>query len=90
MTKAAVVLLLVMLVSLQYKLWFKEDGLRGVRQMRSIVTLQQQELIALTERNEKLSANVQLIKSDPSIIEEYVRVNFSMVRPGETYYRIIE
>lgn len=78
------------LLLLQYKLWFKDDGVLGVIKMQRLVNAQQQELYSLQERNIKLSESVQLIKQDHQAIEEHVRVTFGMVKPGETYYRVIE
>ena len=51
---------------------------------------QQKENLRLSERNEVLSAEVQDLKSGLDALEEKARSEMGMVKPGETFFQIIE
>ena len=51
---------------------------------------QQAENLKLRQRNEALAAEVQDLKSGEAAVEERARSELGMVKPGETFYRVIE
>lgn len=83
-------ILLVMLVGLQYRLWFGEANLRQVWQLEEQILEQQQVNQQLTERNKRLEAEVQDLKQGLSALEERARSEMGMIREGETFYQLIE
>ena len=83
-------LLLLLLVSLQYKLWLGEGGLRELWTLREAVARQAAENARLAARNQALAAEVQDLRDGQAAIEERARSTLGMIREGETFYRIVE
>lgn len=90
MQKLSIIFLLTLLVILQYKLWFKIDGISGVIQIKNEIKKQEDNLLILKLNNIELLENIKDLKQNQNIIEEHVRVTFGMIKKDETYYRIIE
>ncbi|MFA5684084.1 MAG: cell division protein FtsB [Lysobacteraceae bacterium] len=82
--------LLAALIALQAKLWFGAGGHGEVEALKTAVARQEAENAALRQRNAALAAEVEDLKSGRSAIEERARSELGMIRPGETYYRIID
>lgn len=83
-------LLALLLALLQYKLWFGNGGQREVGALHAQVAQQQAENLKLQQRNEALKAEVEDLKSGEAAVEERARSELGMVKPGETFYRVIE
>jgi cell division protein FtsB len=83
-------LLVLLLASLQYRLWFGNGGQRAVEALRTRVAKQEAENLRLQQRNEALKAEVEDLKSGEAAVEERARSELGMVKPGETFYRVIE
>ncbi|MDC9725739.1 MAG: cell division protein FtsB [Gammaproteobacteria bacterium] len=88
--KPIMILLLVLLLLLQYRLWFSHDGLPSVLHLHRAVELQRQDNAVLEERNQVLTAEVQDLKSDLDALEERARSELGMIKPGETFFQILE
>lgn len=84
------ILLIVILLLLQYRLWFSHDGLPSVLHIHRAVSLQQQENDILSERNKVLAAEVHDLKSGLDALEERARSELGMIKPGETFFQIID
>ncbi len=83
-------LLVIMLLVLQYQLWFDENGVRQTWQLRKELQRQQEENARLAERNAALAAEVDDLKSGLSAIEERARAELGMIREGETFYQVVD
>ena len=83
-------LLTVVLVLLQYRLWFSHDGLPSLLRLHHAVEKQKQDNTGLEERNQVLAAEVQDLKSGLDALEERARSELGMVKPGETFFHVIE
>ena len=79
-----------MLAALQAKLWFGSGGLPDARELRQTVQQQRAENARLQQRNDALSAEVEDLKSGEAAVEERARSELGMVKPGETFYRVVE
>ena len=88
--KKLVILLLILLVYLQYKLWFGEGSLQDVWELHREVEFQRQENIELRERNAALEAEVRDLRQGLDAIEEHAREDLGMVKEGETFYQVVE
>ncbi len=88
--KAVMILLTVILVLLQYRLWFTHDGLPAVLYLHRQVEIQRQDNDVLEERNKMLAADVHDLKSGLDALEERARNDMGMIKPGETFLQIIE
>lgn len=75
-------------VALQYRLWISEDGWREVWGLREAVRLQESENQQLRERNQRLQAEVEDLKSGLDAAEEIARTDLGMIGPDETLYQI--
>jgi cell division protein FtsB len=88
--KSLVIILAVLFLGLQYKLWLEPDGLTEVEKLQKKITAQIQENNQLKQRNAALLAEVKDLKSGQAAIEEHARNDLGMVKPGEVYYQIIQ
>ena len=86
----ALIALAGLLLGLQAKLWWGEGGLREARALRVKVEAQRAENARLQQRNDALAAEVEDLKSGEAAVEERARSELGMVKPGETFYRVVE
>jgi cell division protein FtsB len=83
-------ILIAVLVLLQIKLWVGSGGWREVEQLEQSVTQQSRENAELEQRNAALTAEVADLKEGRAAVEERARAELGMVKPGETFYRVVE
>ena len=88
--RAVLVLLIGVLLYMQYTLWFGKGGIRDVQMMRTQIDQQNQEIAALKERNQSLSAEVLDLKEGLEAIEERARSEMGMIKQDEVFYQVIE
>jgi len=88
--KATMILLAILLILLQYRLWFSHDGLPSLIKLHHTVAVQQQDNAVLQERNDVLKAEVKDLKSGLDAMEERARSELGMVKEDETFFQIIE
>ena len=81
---------LALLAWLQYRLWFGEGGAAATASLQNKVDRQGEENRGLQQRNEQLAAEVENLKSGESAAEERARSELGMIKPGETFYRVVE
>ncbi|GAB4359397.1 MAG: hypothetical protein Kow006_28480 [Gammaproteobacteria bacterium] len=89
-TRTLVIVLVVILLWLQYRLWVGDGSLAEVWQLRREIATQQAENRRLRERNRVLEAEVQDLKQGYKAIEERARSELGMIRENETFYQIVE
>jgi cell division protein FtsB len=82
--------LLALLAALQAKLWLGAGGLPDARALEQTVRQQRAENARLQQRNDALAAEVEDLKSGEAAVEERARAELGMVKPGETFYRVVE
>lgn len=85
--------LLALLGWLQYRLWFGVGGQREVGALAEQVEKQKAANAELQERNDALAAEVRDLKEPASggaAIEERARDEFGLIKPGETFYRVVD
>lgn len=88
--KVLFVLLILMLAVLQYKLWFDTGSVRDAWRLQTAVTQQKKRNMTLRQRNSNLEAEIVDLKNGTESVEERAREQLGMVKPGETYYRVVE
>ena len=88
--RVLLLLLALLLAGLQYMLWLGNGGQREVAAVRQQVATQQAENLRLQERNDALAAEVEDLKSGEAAVEERARSELGMVKPGETFYRVVD
>lgn len=82
--------LIVILLLLQYRLWFSHDGLPSVLYLHRQVEIQRQDNGVLEQRNQLLAADVHDLKSGMDALEERARNDMGMIKSQETFFQIIE
>ncbi len=84
--RAALLVLTVMLVLLQFKLWVSDDGFSEVLRLKEQVAFQAEENTRLAERNKRLDAEVDDLRQGFSALEERARSDLGLIAPKETFY----
>jgi cell division protein FtsB len=82
--------LILLLVVLQLKLWTGQGNWRQVEALRAQVAAQKKENDELLRRNQALAAEVKDLKSGVDAVEERARNEMGMIKPGETFYRVVD
>ena len=82
------VVLAVVLVLLQARLWLSNGGLREVWRLEVEVTRRIEDVSRLTARNSALEAEVRDLRSGLAAAEERARTELGMIHAGETFYQI--
>ena len=75
---------------LQYRLWFGKGGRNEVDALQQQVAQQAYANSGLKQRNDVLAAEVKDLKSGEAAIEERARSELGMIKPGETFYRVVD
>ena len=88
--KSLIVVLLILLLGLQYRLWFADGGLVEVQRLEQRIARQQAENQRLRERNEALAAEVRDLKKGLEAVEARARSELGMVGEGETFFQVVE
>jgi cell division protein FtsB len=83
-------ILLILLIALELKLWAGEGGMRDVWRLEKQLAEQKQENLRLKQRNEKLAAEVEDLKSGKEAIEERARSELGLIKPGEVFYQVVD
>ena len=92
-SRVIVVLLLVLaalLAFLQWRLWFGQGGAGAVQALSQQVHQQERDNGGLRQRNAEVAAEVEDLKSGEAAVEERARSELGMIKPGETFYRVVE
>ena len=92
MLRLVALVLLALLAWLQYRLWFGHGGAGDVRVLSQQVDQQARDNGGLQQRNDALAAEVAELKSADggAAVEERARSELGMIKPGETFYRVVE
>lgn len=90
MKKGLTLVLCLMFVVLQYRLWVGQGNLLDVWRLRKAIVSEQKGLAELTKRNQTLDAEVKFLKLRPDAFEERARAELGMVKDGETFCLVVE
>ena len=82
------VVLAVVLVLLQARLWLSNGGLREVWRLETEVARRVEDNQRLAARNTALEAEVLDLKQGLAAAEERARTELGMIHSGETFYQI--
>ena len=87
--KILIAVLILILVGLQYKLWFGDGSLSEVVQLTHELEIQKKKLNELEERNKILEAQVLDMQNGLDAFEEKARNDLGMIKQGETFIQLI-
>lgn len=89
MLRWVALILIILLIALQLKLWMGEGGMRDLHALRARIDTQDAENAKLKQRNQALSAEVQDLKHGQQAIEARARSELGLIKPGETFYQVV-
>jgi cell division protein FtsB len=87
--KTFAIVLLILLVLLQARLWLSDEGVREVHRLEGAVATQKEENAALKARNDRLAAEVKDLKEGMAAVEERARSDLGMVGANESFYQVV-
>jgi len=89
-TRLVTVLILIVLIFFQYRLWFEPQGIRDMVHMKKQLSHQLQDNAQLKKRNELLLKQVQQLQNNQVAVESRARNELGMIKKGETYYQVVK
>ena len=88
--RVAIVVLTVLLLLVQYRLWVGDGSIIEVWRLSDSVAEQRAENDRLRQRNEALAAHVRDLKDGLAAIEERARRELGMIGEDEVFYQVVE
>ena len=85
--RVVTLILFVILVLLQFKLWLGEGGFREVARLETRVEDQRQQNDDLLQRNAELQAEVEDLRERLEAVEERARNELGLIKPAENFTR---
>lgn len=84
------ILFVLLLIFLQYRLWFEPGGILEMMTLKKEVTQKMQENDKLKKRNDALIIQVQNLQKDKDAVEVRARRELGMIKKGETFYQVVK
>ena len=88
--KVLIGILVLLFVLLQYAIWAGKNSVLDVFALNATLNELTEENKKLRKRNDRLHTEVIDIKSRLSAIEAHARSELGLVKPGETFFQIID
>ena len=82
--------LIVLLLALQYQLWFSPNGYLAMHRLHQRTALQVKQNHTHDARNGALEKEIQSLKQGKTAVEKHAREDLGWIKPGETYYQIVK
>ncbi len=80
---------IVVLIALQYRLWFGKNSLPDYWRLQSDVLRQAETNGRLMQRNQVLAADIADLRNGQEALEERARNELGLIQPHETFFRIV-
>ncbi len=90
MMRPITIVLAILLIIIQYPLWFGKGGWLRVWELHRQLEVVQAKNEELRLRNAKLAAEVQSLNDGTEAIEEQARNELSMIKKGEIFVQLLE
>ncbi|TYK65913.1 cell division protein FtsB [Colwellia echini] len=87
--RAFTAILLILLILLQYRLWFGKNSVPDYLVLKENITRQKETNDKLQQRNKLLFADTDDLKLGLEAIEERARNELGMIKENETFFRLI-
>ncbi|MEO9946632.1 MAG: cell division protein FtsB [Paraglaciecola sp.] len=87
--KWVTIILLILLSTLQYRLWFGKNSVTDFVRLKQEVDTQVTVNNNLRQRNNLLKADIHDLKIGLEAAEERARNELGLIKEGETFYRIL-
>jgi cell division protein FtsB len=86
--KQLLVVAVVVLLGLQYVLWFGQSGHFAQLRLQAKLDQQQDRMVVLGQRNKILTAQVIALQEDRSVLEARARHDLGLVKTGEVFFLV--
>ena len=83
-------ILILLLIGLQLKLWTGSGSMREVDTLRVAVKKQNDENAKLLQRNQAVGADVLDLKHGDQAVEARARTELGLIKPGEVFYQVVD
>ncbi len=83
-------ILVVLLLGLQYRLWFGDNSLAHKTELTRKVEQQKARNKRLGERNRILAEEVEALRHEPDAIEERARAELGMIMEDERFFLVLD
>ena len=83
------IILAILILWALFQQQFGDGGRKELKEKQLLLASQQAEIEDLKQRNEKLEAEVNSLKTGLDAIEERARAELGMVKEGETFIQVI-
>ncbi len=87
--KSLVILLIILLVVLQYKLWLAPGGFIKTERLKNQIATQEAENAELKKKNDTLVADTEALKKNSDAIESFARKDLGMIKNDEVFYQVV-
>lgn len=88
--RAGLLALLLVMLGLQQRLLVAPGNLFDLGDLQARALREHDEVNQLTERNAQLQAEVDDLRTGRTAVEDRARSELGMIKPGETFIRVIE
>lgn len=88
--KLLIVFLVVLIVLLQYRLWYGDGSFKQTKKYQLQLGQLQQQLDIKQQRNKALEAEVFDLRKGKEAIEEVARHDLGLIKQDETFFQVIE
>ncbi|TDQ56664.1 cell division protein FtsB [Mesocricetibacter intestinalis] len=82
--------LLAVLLLFQYDFWFGKNGYFDYKDTAAEIAARKEENTKLSQRNQVIAAEIRDLKDGVEAIQERARLQYELVKPNETFYRIVK
>ena len=89
-SKVLISIIILLIVHLQYRLWFGDGSIQQIWQYQARLDELSQQVQQKKERNEALYGDVLDLRKGQEAIEERARHELGMIRENETFFQVLE
>lgn len=88
--KVSIVIAVLLLLLLQYRIWFDDSGVLASRALQQDILMMQQGNNEVKTQNQNLTNDIGSLSEDGYLIEETAREELGLIKPDETFILILD